>query len=35
MREIYVREAFERGLEDSNTSRTKGVKEIGEKIQTP
>jgi len=28
MHEIYVREAIERGLEDSNTGRTKDVKEI-------
>ena len=28
MREIYVREAIERGLADSRTGRTKDVKEV-------
>ncbi len=28
MREIYVREAIERGLEDSNAGRSRDVKEI-------
>jgi len=28
MREIYVREAVERGLADSNAGRTKDVKEV-------
>lgn len=31
MREIYVRETIQRGLEDSQTGRTKDVKEIRKK----
>lgn len=35
MHEIYVREAIERGLEDSKTGRTKGVAEIRKKYGLP
>jgi len=33
MREIYVREAVERGLADSKAGRTKDVKEVRAKLQ--
>jgi hypothetical protein len=35
MREIYVREAVERGLADSKAGRAKGVKEIRAKYGLP
>jgi predicted transcriptional regulator len=35
MREIYVREAIERGLADSKTGRTKDVKEVPAKFGLP
>jgi hypothetical protein len=35
MREIYVREAIERGLADSKTGRTKDVKEVRAKYGLP
>jgi hypothetical protein len=35
MREIYVREAVERGLADSNAGRTKDVKEVRAKYGLP
>ncbi len=35
MHEIYIREAIERGLEDSRTGRTKGVAEISKKYDLP
>ncbi len=35
MHEIYVREAIERGLEDSNAGQTKNVKEIRKKYGLP
>ncbi len=35
MREIYVREAIERGLADSKTGRTKDVKEVRGKYGLP
>lgn len=35
MHEIYVREAIEKGLEDSRSGRTKDVKEIREKYGLP
>ena len=35
MHEIYVREAIEKGLEDSRSGRTKEVKEIREKYGLP
>ena len=35
MHEIYVREAIERGLEDSKAGRTKGVAEIRRKYGLP
>ncbi|WP_133512884.1 hypothetical protein [Candidatus Thiosymbion oneisti] len=35
MHEIYVREAIERELEDSNAGRTKDVKEIRGKYELP
>jgi len=35
MREIYVREAIERGLADSKTGRTKDVKEVRTKYGLP
>ena len=35
MREIYVREAIERGLADSKTDRTKDVKEVRAKYGLP
>ncbi|MBS3905831.1 MAG: hypothetical protein KGZ49_02225 [Syntrophaceae bacterium] len=35
MREIYVREAIERGLSDSKTGRTKNVKEVRAKYGLP
>jgi predicted transcriptional regulator len=35
MREIYVREAIERGLADSNAGRTKDVKEVRAKYGLP
>ena len=35
MREIYVREAIERGLADSKTGRTKDVKEVRKKYGLP
>ncbi len=35
MHEIYVREAIEGGLEDSNAGRTKDVKEIRKKFGLP
>jgi predicted transcriptional regulator len=35
MREIYVREAIERGLADSNEGRTKDVKEVRAKFGLP
>ena len=35
MREIYVREAVERGLADSKASRTKDVKDIRAKYGLP
>ena len=35
MHEIYVREAIERGMEDSNAGRTKDVKEIRKKYGLP
>jgi hypothetical protein len=35
MHEIYVREAIERGLDDSNSGRTKEVKEIRSKYGLP
>ena len=35
MREIYVREAIERGLADSNAGRTKEVREIRAKYGLP
>jgi predicted transcriptional regulator len=34
MREIYVREAIERGLADSSAGRTKDVKEVRAKYPT-
>ena len=35
MHEIYVREAIEKGLEDSNAGRTKNVKDIRRKYGLP
>jgi hypothetical protein len=35
MHEIYVREAIERGLEDSTGGRTKGVAEVRKKYGLP
>ena len=35
MHEIYVREAIEKGLSDSEEGRTKDVKEIREKYRLP
>ncbi len=35
MREIYVREAIERGLADSRAGRTKDVKEVRTKFGLP
>jgi hypothetical protein len=35
MREIYIREAIERGLADSKTGRTKDVKEVRAKYGLP
>ncbi len=35
MHEIYVREAIERGMEDSDAGRTKDVKEIRKKYGLP
>ncbi len=35
MREIYIREAIERGLSDSKTGRTKDVKEVRAKYGLP
>jgi predicted DNA-binding protein len=35
MHEIYVREAIEKGLEDSNAGRTKDVAEIRKKYGLP
>jgi predicted transcriptional regulator len=35
MREIYVREAVERGLADSKAGRTKDVKEVRTKFGLP
>ncbi len=35
MREIYVREVIERGLEDSKAGRTKDVKEVRAKYGLP
>jgi hypothetical protein len=35
MREIYVREAVERGLADSNAGQTKDVKEVRAKYGLP
>jgi hypothetical protein len=35
MREIYVREAIERGLDDSKEGRTRDVKEIRAKYGLP
>ncbi len=35
MHEIYVREAIEKGLSDSNAGRTKDVKEIRKKYRLP
>ena len=35
MHEIYVREAIERGLEDSKAERTKGVAEVRKKYGLP
>ena len=35
MREIYLRETIEKGLEDSNAGRTKDVKEIRKKYGLP
>jgi len=35
MREIYVREAIERGLSDSKAGRTKDVKEVRAKYGLP
>ena len=35
MREIYVREAIERGLADSNAGRTKDVQKVRAKYDLP
>lgn len=35
MREIYVREAIEKGLSDSNTGKTKGLEEVRKKYGLP
>ena len=35
MHEIYVREAIERGLDDSNAGRTRDVKEVRAKYGLP
>jgi hypothetical protein len=35
MHEIYVREAIEKGLDDSRSGRTKGVSEIRKKYGLP
>ena len=35
MHEIYVREAIERGLDDSKAGRTKGVAEVRKKYGLP
>jgi hypothetical protein len=35
MHEIYVRETFEKGLEDSKAGRTKGVADIRKKYGLP